>query len=320
MDNLSMEEIIYPENIKNSLLMMIQKNINTLEDTFNIEIALRGNKLMFNGEASAKRNFKKFIENFIAASKDNGKLHESDFKIGMSMADQGKLHLIKDELNTKVILKINDKEVYPKTFNQKEYIQAVIKNDLTFGIGPAGTGKTFIAIATALNYLTSKKVERIVLTRPVVEAGEKLGFLPGDIYQKVNPYFRPLYDALYYLIGFEKTSELIEKEVIEIAPLAYMRGRTISNAFIILDEGQNTLNSQMKMFLTRFGLNSKIIITADISQIDLAEPKKSGIFNAIKILKDIKGIAIVYLDEKDVVRHHLVKKIIQAYERKKHEV
>jgi phosphate starvation-inducible PhoH-like protein len=319
MDDLSMEEIIYPENVKNSLLMMIQKNIDALETTFNIEIALRGNKLMFEGETADKRNFKKFIENYIAASKNNGKLHESDFKIGMSMADQGKIHLIKEELNTKVILKVNDKEVYPRTINQKTYIQAVIKNDLTFGIGPAGTGKTFLAIATALNFLSSKQVERIVLTRPVVEAGEKLGFLPGDIYQKVNPYFRPLYDALYYLIGFEKTTELIDKEVIEIAPLAYMRGRTINNAFIILDEGQNTLNSQMKMFLTRFGQNSKVIVTADISQIDLAEPNKSGIFNAIKILKNIKGIAIVYLNEKDVVRHHLVKKIIEAYERKKNE-
>ncbi len=315
-----MEEIIYPENIKNSLLMMIQKNIAALETTFNIEIALRGNKLMFEGDTADKRNFKKFIENYIAASKNNGKLHESDFKIGMSMADQGKIHLIKEELNTKVILKVNDKEVYPRTLNQKTYIQAVIKNDLTFGIGPAGTGKTFLAIATALNFLAGKKVERIVLTRPVVEAGEKLGFLPGDIYQKVNPYFRPLYDALYYLIGFEKTTELIEKEVIEIAPLAYMRGRTINNAFIILDEGQNTLNSQMKMFLTRFGQNSKVIVTADISQIDLAEPNKSGIFNAIKILKNIKGIAIVYLNEKDVVRHYLVKKIIEAYERKKNEI
>jgi phosphate starvation-inducible PhoH-like protein len=184
-----------------------------------------------------------------------------------------------------------------------------------FGIGPAGTGKTFLAISMALNHLLSKKVERIVLTRPVVEAGEKLGFLPGDIQQKVNPYFRPIYDALYYLIGFDKTAELIEKEIIEIAPLAYMRGRTIDNAFILLDEGQNTLDSQMIMFLTRFGQNSRVVITADISQIDLPEPKKSGIFKAIKLLNNIRGIKIITLTKRDVVRHPLVQKIIDAYQK-----
>lgn len=231
------------------------------------------------------------------------------------MADQGKIDLISEELNSQVIIKVNGKEVLPRTFNQKSYIKAMIKNDLVFGIGPAGTGKTYLAIAMALNYLLNRQIDRIVLTRPVVEAGEKLGFLPGDIQQKVNPYFRPLYDSLYQLVGFEKTADLLEKEIIEIAPLAYMRGRTISNAFIILDEGQNTLNSQMKMFLTRFGQNSKVVITADISQIDLPEPKKSGIFNAIKILNNIKGISISHLTKKDVVRHSLVKRIIEAYEK-----
>ena len=167
----------------------------------------------------------------------------------------------------------------------------------------------------ALSSLINKKVERIVLTRPVVEAGEKLGFLPGDIQQKINPYLRPLYDALYYLIGFEKTTELIEKGIIEIAPLAYMRGRTISDAFIILDEGQNTVDSQMKMFLTRFGANSRVVVTADITQIDLSEPKKSGIFKAIEILKNVTGIAVIHLTMKDVVRHPLIQKIIEAYER-----
>ena len=236
------------------------------------------------------------------------------------MANEGKLDFIKEELNNKVIIKFNGKEVYPKTFNQREYIKSIYKNDLIFSIGPAGTGKTFLAIAMALNFLLNKRVERIVLTRPVVEAGEKLGFLPGDIQQKVNPYFRPLYDALYYLIGFEKTSELIEKEIIEIAPLAYMRGRTINNAFIILDEGQNTLNTQMKMFLTRFGQSSKVVVTADISQIDLSDPKKSGVFKAIKILNNIKGIKIIYLNKKDVVRHSIVQKIIEAYDKNKDEI
>lgn len=251
-------------------------------------------------------------------SKENGEWHEDDFNMSLSMIKEGKLDLIKEELHKKIIVNIcnNGKVVYPKTFNQREYVKAIQKNDLVFSIGPAGTGKTFLAISMALNSLFSKEVQRIVLTRPVVEAGEKLGFLPGDIQQKVNPYFRPIYDALYYLIGFERTSDLIEKEIIEIAPLAYMRGRTIDNAFIILDEGQNTLNSQMKMFLTRFGMNSKVIITADISQIDLENPKKSGIFNAIKILNGIKGIKFIHLNKKDVVRHPLVQKIIEAYEGK----
>ena len=313
-----MEEIIYPENIRNNVLLLLQDNLKKIENTFRIDVALRGNKLMFNGESSNTKKFKKYMKHLLQVSKENGDLNENDLNISLSMIDEGKIDSITDELNKKVKISIgtNGKAVYPKTFNQKAYIKAIHKNDLVFGIGPAGTGKTFLAISMALSLLISKRVDRIVLTRPVVEAGEKLGFLPGDIQQKVNPYFRPLYDALYYLIGFEKTSDLIEKEIIEIAPLAYMRGRTIDNAFIILDEGQNTLNSQMKMFLTRFGNNSKVVITADISQIDLAEPKKSGILHAIKILENIKGIKIVKLNKKDVVRHPLVQKIIDAYERK----
>lgn len=315
-----MEEIIYPEGIKNNLFFIIRKNINKFESDFNIDVSLRGNKIMFDGETGNTKRFRKYIEEIIEISKDNKKLNENDIKISSSMANEGKLDLIKEELNNKVIIKFNGKEVYPKTFNQREYIKSIYKNDLIFSIGPAGTGKTFLAIAMALNFLLNKRVERIVLTRPVVEAGEKLGFLPGDIQQKINPYFRPLYDALYYLIGFEKTSELIEKEIIEIAPLAYMRGRTINNAFIILDEGQNTLNTQMKMFLTRFGQNSKVVVTADISQIDLSDPKKSGVFKAIKILNNIKGIKIIYLNKKDVVRHSIVQKIIEAYDKNKDEI
>ena len=315
-----MEEIIYPEGVKNNLFFIIRKNINKFESDFNIAVSLRGNKIMFDGETGNTKRFRKYIEEIIEISKDNKKLNENDIKISSSMANEGKLDFIKEELNNKVIIKFKGKEVYPKTFNQREYIKSIYKNDLVFSIGPAGTGKTFLAIAMALNFLLNKRVERIVLTRPVVEAGEKLGFLPGDIQQKVNPYFRPLYDALYYLIGFEKTSELIEKEIIEIAPLAYMRGRTINNAFIILDEGQNTLNTQMKMFLTRFGQNSKVVVTADISQIDLPNPKKSGAFKAIKILNNIKGIKIIYLNKKDVVRHSIVQKIIEAYDKNKDEI
>ncbi len=311
-----MEEIIYPENIQNKLLFLIQNNVEKIESTFHLAVALRGNKIMFEGESADTRRFRKYMKQMLHLAKENGDWNQDDFTMSLNMSDDDKIDAIKDELSRKIKININGKMVYPKTFNQKTYIKSIQKHDLVFGIGPAGTGKTYLAITMGLSLLLNKTVERIVLTRPVVEAGEKLGFLPGDIQQKVNPYFRPIYDSLYHLIGFDRTAELIEREVIEIAPLAYMRGRTIDNAFILLDEGQNTLNSQMKMFLTRFGQNSKVVITADISQIDLPEPKKSGIFKAIKILKDIKGIQIVYLTKKDVVRHPLVQQIIEAYEGK----
>lgn len=311
-----MDEIIYPGNVKEQFLQLIEKNVEKLESTFSIAVALRGNKIMFDGDLANKKKFKKYMKHMLQLSKENGALGQDDLEMSFSIVGEGKQDQLKDELYKKVMLTINGKTVFPKTFNQREYIKAIRDNDLVFGVGPAGTGKTFLAISMALNMLFSKRVARIVLTRPVVEAGEKLGFLPGDIQQKVNPYFRPIYDAFYHLIGFDRTAEMIEREIIEIAPLAYMRGRTIDNAFIILDEGQNTVNSQMKMFLTRFGQNSKVIITADMTQIDLTEPKKSGIFNALKLLKDVKGIRIIHLNQKDVVRHPLVMRIIEAYERK----
>ena len=315
-----MEEIIYPDPHFQDLVPIIHKYTAQLESIFNVDIALRGDKIMFDGQARDKKTFRHYIKQVLKSLKQNGSFNEDDFKISLSLAHDGKIELIEKEIKSRSVLKLNGKEVFPKTHNQNNYIKAMLNNDLAFSIGPAGTGKTFLAIAVALQYLLKKKVERIVLTRPVVEAGEKLGFLPGDIQQKVNPYFRPLYDALYYFIGFDKTSEFIDKGIIEIAPLAYMRGRTINNAFIILDEGQNTSKAQMKMFLTRFGQHSKVVVTADISQIDLKEPKKSGIFKAIKILKSIKGIEIVHLNAIDVVRHELVQKIIEAYETKKNEI
>jgi phosphate starvation-inducible PhoH-like protein len=312
-----MEEIVYQDPHFQDLFPIIQKNIAKVESTFNVEIAIRGNKIMFKGEPRNKKDFKKYLKQILGLMKHHEKISDEDFKMSLSLADEGKTELIGTELEAKHTIQINGREVYPKTYNQNRYIKAIKNNDLTFSIGPAGTGKTFLAIAVSLQYLLKKRVERIVLTRPVVEAGEKLGFLPGDIQQKVNPYFRPLYDSLYHFIGFDKTSELIEKGIIEIAPLAYMRGRTINNAFIILDEGQNTSNAQMKMFLTRFGQYSKVVVTADISQIDLAEPKKSGILKAIRILKEIQGIKIITLNSTDVVRHELVQKIIEAYEKEK---
>ncbi len=312
-----MEEITFPLGKSDNLLSLLDKNQSRIEKIFDITFSHRGDKVMFDGDLRSRKLFRKFFNSLLKVSGISSSFNGNDFKISLNMVKDGKIDLIENDLLQSQKIVLNGKSVYPKTYNQKSYIRAAFENDLTFAIGPAGTGKTFIAVAIALHYLLSKKLERIVLTRPVVEAGENLGFLPGDIQQKVNPYFRPLYDSLYYLIGFEKTSELIEKEIIEVAPLAYMRGRTINDAFIILDEGQNTTNSQMQMFLTRFGSNSRVIVTADITQIDLKDSKKSGIFKAKRILDKIEGIKIINLKDKDVVRHHLVQKIIKAYEKEK---
>ena len=207
------------------------------------------------------------------------------------------------------------KLIKSKTVGQKKYVDAIKKNTVTIGVGPAGTGKTYLAVALAVSALKEKKVDKIILTRPAVEAGEKLGFLPGDLQEKVNPYLRPLYDGLQEMLGLDSYQKLMEKGVIEVAPLAYMRGRTLNNAFIILDEAQNTTREQMKMFLTRLGENSIMVVTGDLTQIDLPEGKKSGLKNAVTVLKDVKDIAIRFLSEKDVVRHPLVQEIVKAYER-----
>lgn len=212
-----------------------------------------------------------------------------------------------------ITLNAQGKPVRPKTRGQEIFIQAMRQKDLVFAVGPAGTGKTFLAVAYGVALLKEKSVQRLVISRPILEAGEKIGFLPGDIYQKVDPFFRPLYDALFDLLGPEKTQRYIERGIIEVAPLAYMRGRTFDNAFIILDEAQNTGNEQMKMLLTRMGLGSKMVVTGDITQIDLPKPKESGLIRALEILKGFEEIAIVYLKESDIVRHRLVQKIVKAY-------
>lgn len=217
--------------------------------------------------------------------------------------------------NEAIVYSSTGKVIRPKTIGQKRYIDAIGKNNVTFGIGPAGTGKTYLAVAMAVKAFKAKEVARIILTRPAVEAGESLGFLPGDMQMKVDPYLRPLYDAIFDMLGADSFHDLVDKNIIEVAPLAYMRGRTLDNAYIILDEAQNTTNEQMKMFLTRLGHGSKAIVNGDVTQIDLKKGQKSGLVDVIKILKDIKGVEFVYLEKSDIVRHRVVQSIIEAYER-----
>ncbi|SFQ36716.1 phosphate starvation-inducible protein PhoH [Caldicoprobacter faecalis] len=242
-------------------------------------------------------------------------IDKAQVRYAIQLVAEGREDLIEDIASDVICLTYKGKQVRCKTLGQKRYVTAIAQNDIVFGIGPAGTGKTYLAMAMAVTAYKSREVGRIILTRPAVEAGEKLGFLPGDLQNKVDPYLRPLYDALYDLIGLENYLKLVERGIIEVAPLAYMRGRTLEDSFIILDEAQNTTSEQMKMFLTRIGIGSKAVITGDITQIDLPRGKKSGLVEAIQVLKGIKGIEFVFLTQQDVVRHELVMKIVQAYEK-----
>ncbi len=242
-------------------------------------------------------------------------LKPEDISYAIRSLKEGEELSLKSLFSTNIAVSSKKRFILPKTQNQRRYIDAVKKHDIVFGIGPAGTGKTYLAMAMAVNAFLTKQISRIVLVRPAVEAGEKLGFLPGDIAEKVSPYLRPLYDALYDMMEIEKATKLVERGIIEIAPLAFMRGRTLNDSFIILDEAQNTTPEQMKMYLTRLGFSSKTVITGDITQIDLPTGKNSGLVEAIKILNDVDEIKIVYFSERDVVRHKLVQTIVRAYER-----
>ncbi|MDD8021046.1 MAG: PhoH family protein [Acidobacteriota bacterium] len=291
----------------------LDKSLKRLENRLGISLSLRGDKLTIEGQAEKVQLARSFFDKLQELEEKGYKLKEEDFQIALDLMEGNHGQL--EDYEPADLLYLQRKSVAPKSLNQKEYMEAIKEYDLVFGIGPAGTGKTYLAMALALSYLQTKQVNRIILTRPAVEAGEKLGFLPGDMFQKVNPYLRPLYDALFDLTTSEQASRLLEKGIIEIAPLAYMRGRTLNNAFIILDEAQNTSREQMKMILTRLGFDSKLVVTADITQIDLPQPRKSGVLQAIKVLSPIKEIAFIYFTEKDVVRHSLVARIIKAYAR-----
>ena len=289
------------------------KNIKLLEDSFSVDIIVRGTQIKLNGDKNEIELLNKILNNMLYTVEKKGYVEESDVQNFIDSTTLDYDVLSQDLIETPVVLHTYKGTVYAKTKGQKKYLEAVNNHDITFAVGPAGTGKTYQAVASAVSALKNKIVNKIVITRPAVEAGESLGFLPGDLKEKIDPYLTPLYDALNDMIDRNKLKFFLDSKVIEIAPLAYMRGRTLHNAFIILDEAQNATTMQMKMFLTRLGVTSKAIITGDVTQIDLPNKKSSGLIEAINILKKIEGISCINFEARDVVRHSLVKDIIKAY-------
>lgn len=296
-----------------SLFGLNDRNIALIEQECNVSVALRHNHLVITGEEKDKELAKQVIMLLLEMIHRNENVDRIRIRYTIAMVREGKISQIEDNLKRVIAVTHRGKEITCKTLGQKLYVDAIRNHMLTFAVGPAGTGKTYLAMALAVMALKNKEVERIILTRPAVEAGEKLGFLPGDLTQKVDPYLRPLYDAMYDFMGADSYTKLIERGIVEVAPLAYMRGRTLSDAFIILDEAQNTTSEQMKMFLTRIGFHSKVIVTGDITQTDLPFGKKSGLAEAIELLNGIPDIGIVRLTGKDIVRHELVQRIVDAY-------
>lgn len=309
------EIIIDDHNIINEIFGRLDENSNIIKEKFNINILLRDSKVKIIGETKNVELAGKLIYDLIEIIKSQNKIDKHDLLYSIDLVLKGKEGKIKQLLNEIIMVTSSGKTLKPKTLGQKEYIDAIKDKDIVFGIGPAGTGKTYLAMAMAIKAFKNKEVDRIILTRPAVEAGENLGFLPGDLQEKVDPYLRPVYDALFDIMGSDHYLKYLEKGLIEVAPLAYMRGRTLDNSYVILDEAQNTTNEQMKMFLTRIGFGSKAIITGDITQIDLPKGKESGLKNAIKVLSYVKGIQMVYLSAADIVRHPLVQRIVVAYEK-----
>ena len=291
------------------------RNIRLLEKEFSVTAVCRGTMLRLSGEAANVAAATRAVEGMLLLIENHTPLEDQTVRYCLSLAHDGKEQRVRELTEDFVTVTVKGRPIRPKTLGQKEYLNAIRKNAVTFGVGPAGTGKTYLAVAMAVKAFKAKDVSRIVLTRPAVEAGEKLGFLPGDLQQKVDPYLRPLYDALFDMLGAESYARLVERGSIEVAPLAYMRGRTLDDSFIILDEAQNTTCEQMKMFLTRLGFNSKMVITGDITQIDLPDGRRSGLKDAMRVLRNVDDISVFRFTEKDVVRHRLVQDIIRAYEK-----
>ena len=290
------------------------ENIRLLEKEFNVTVTNRDGELRISGEAEDVMHAAKAVQAMLTLSSRGEALGEQNVRYIIDMVRTGKEEQISELAGDVLCISAKGRPVKPKTIGQKEYIQSVLKNTVTIGVGPAGTGKTYLAVAAAVQAFREKQVNRIILTRPAVEAGERLGFLPGDLQSKVDPYLRPLYDALFDMLGAETYQKYLERGNIEVAPLAYMRGRTLDDSFIILDEAQNTSREQMKMFLTRLGFGSKIVITGDVTQIDLPDGKASGLREAMRVLKKVEGIGICELTNADVVRHVMVQRIVKAYE------
>ncbi len=285
-----------------------------INEEFACRITARGEELIIAAEPDTAEQVGRLFQELLYLHREGNQLTNHDVRYGIRMIKENRSDELRRMFSDTVIVTARGRHIKPKTVGQRLYIDAIRKNSVTVGIGPAGTGKTYLAVALAVNALKSKEVERIILTRPAVEAGEKLGFLPGDLQEKVDPYLRPLYDAMYDVMGVDTFQKFMSRNIIEVAPLAYMRGRTLDDSFIILDEAQNTTPEQMKMFLTRMGFGSKIVITGDITQIDLPHGSHSGLRQAQTVLAGVPGIQIVMLDERDVVRHEIVSRIIKAYE------
>lgn len=309
------EQVINIDRMENAVALFgsFDENIKLIEREFCVRITCRDSELKIEGDAENASKASKVIDSLLQFINRGEALSEQNIRYCISLVNEGSEEKIEQLAGDCICITSKGKPIKPKTIGQKRYCNMIAKNTITIGVGPAGTGKTYLAVAMAVTAFRSKQINRIILTRPAVEAGEKLGFLPGDLQSKVDPYLRPLYDALFDMLGAETYQKYVERGNIEVAPLAYMRGRTLDDSFIILDEAQNTTSEQMKMFLTRLGFNSKMVITGDITQIDLPRGAKSGLKDCIKILRNIVGIGNCTFDEKDVVRHRLVQDIIKAY-------
>lgn len=310
---------LLPDNMQrlSNLCGRLNEHIKQIESSLALTIQQRGNTFHLSGAQDAISHGYQILKSLYKATESGELLNPNVIHLALREAAQGETaanHQNSLEEIQRLLIKTPKASIKPRGRHQNQYVMGIRRNDINFGIGPAGTGKTYLAVACAVEALVKERINRVLLVRPAVEAGEKLGFLPGDLTQKIDPYLRPLYDALYEMLGFEKVERLIEKNVIEVAPLAYMRGRTLNHSFIILDESQNTTSAQMKMFLTRIGLGSTAVITGDVTQIDLPKGTRSGLIQASKVLSDINDIEFTYFTAKDVVRHRLVQRIVEAYD------
>jgi phosphate starvation-inducible PhoH-like protein len=305
--------IAVPDEGVETLFGTYDENLRHLESLFNVQIRTDGHGLIVDGEAGDIDKVGRVVDQVGSLLREGYKFAQGEIKTAASLVAEDAGVELRDHFLKGTVRPSTKRQVVPKSLHQRAYLDAIDKHDVVFGVGPAGTGKTYLAMAQAVSFLLSKRVSRIILARPAVEAGEKLGFLPGDLQEKVNPYLRPLYDALYDMLEGDRVERLLERGTIEIAPIAFMRGRTLNDAFVILDEAQNTTSEQMKMFLTRLGFGSKAVITGDITQIDLPAGRVSGLIEALNVVRHIEGIAFIHFDDRDVVRHKLVQKIVLAY-------